>query len=61
MFIFTFEIEYSNTKLKVVSSTYNEAMMKIKKINIPGMNLAELVLVEIDELEEFRFDINGPL
>lgn len=59
MFIFKFVIENTETHLTVTAHTYREAMNKIASAQIPGLNLAELILIELTELEQFKFEING--
>jgi len=59
MFIFKFQVENSDTALRVYAHTYREAMQKIISAQIPGLNPAELIMVELEEVEQFRFEIMG--
>jgi len=59
MFVFKFEIENTETHISVSAHTYREAMNKINSAQIPGLNLAELIMVELVEIEQFRFEIGS--
>ena len=59
MFQFEFILDGTDCVVTVNSETYKGAMEKVKAAKVPGLNLAELIMVKMIDLEEngFIFDV----